>query len=386
MQDRREEAGSAPVPAGLRPPLAPASSPAPDPLARFRKHYDLPSTTGLSAAFSSTTASSSSVSSSSRSNSSSSAARRVVSGTSTGGLHIQPPHFPTFADTIAPTLRRQAASKTSTTTPDSSSGAQLSEQEVEYLKLYVRYHAPIQRRKVARKTARAYIMRKRKRGTAQEIRPAARERLLGITLAQLDHEYGQDGLPGYPASIGPVEDKRGHAWVAKNIRVLDEIRPDLWSVPRARFQARKDRDQLTPAESARLPKHLIYSSKPTPKHPKTYPGSRAMTSEEEKEWASIGIEKDTVLEIETKCAEAVSQGLNEEKFGKMPGVTVELLKKYCQAKGFPTSGNKQALATRVWEHIVVESQAEESDYLDRLEEQNALASNSDFEFSGNKDD
>eukprot|EP00808_Paulinella_micropora_P010517 g67859.t1 len=52
-----------------------------------------------------------------------------------------------------------------------------------------------------------------------------------FTNIRREGKYGQDGLPGYPASIGPVEDKQGHACVAKNIRVLDEITPDVGLFP-----------------------------------------------------------------------------------------------------------------------------------------------------------
>jgi len=324
----------------------PAAS-APDPLARFRAHYNLPSTAagGLSAAFDTSASTSTTAEYKQQGD-----ADPVWSGE--GGEPDGPPielyiREPTLARPNPIPPLNWVTEKQKEYLESIFRTGHMSEQEVELMREYMS--------------------------------------TFEFTDIKRDGVYGQDGLPGYPAHIRPVADVRGHAWLAKNIRILDELPPDLWSVPRARFAAREDRDQLTPAESARLPKHRIYSSKPTPRHPKKYPGARAMTAAEEKEWASIGVEKDAVLEIETKCAEAVSEGLNEDKFAKMPGVTVALLKKYCQAKGLPTSGNKPALVTRVWEYVVVESQAEDSNDLDRLDEQNAIAGNSDFEIPENEE-
>eukprot|EP00808_Paulinella_micropora_P032057 g16021.t1 len=207
----------------------------------------------------------------------------------------------------------------------------------------------------------------------------------GFTGIHQDGKYGDDGLPGTPAHIGPISDKRGHRWTAENIRILDELPEDLWAVPSARFAARQDRDRLTPAEQARLPYHHIFSIKQTPTHPKKYPGARAMTEKEEKQWHSIGVEKDPVTEIEVAFAKAKEQELTEEKFGRISGFTVPNLKAYCKASGLAVSGNKPALLSRVWEHATtreIDSQADDSDELDRLEEVNALAANSDMEVSG----
>eukprot|EP00808_Paulinella_micropora_P007551 g4888.t1 len=197
-----------------------------------------------------------------------------------------------------------------------------------------------------------------------------------------DGKYGDDGLPGKPAHIGPIIDRRCYAWTARDIRVLDDLPPDLWAVPPARLAAREDRDRLTLAEQAKLPYSKIYSHKPTPTHPKKYPGARAMTEDEQKEWQAIGVEKDPVQEIKAAFAQAKEQSLTEEKFGKMPVVTVARLKAYCRAHGLLFSGEKPALLARVWEHATTrepDSQADDSDALDQLEEVNALAGNSDFE-------
>ena len=116
-----------------------------------------------------------------------------------------------------------------------------------------------------------------------------------------------------------------------------------------------------------------------------------MTEAEQKEWKEIGVEKDPVQEIEAAFAQARLEepSLSQEKFGKMPVVTVARLKAYCRAHGLLLSGKKPALLARVWEHASTrepDSQADDSDALDQLEEVNALAGNSDFEASGSDKD
>eukprot|EP00808_Paulinella_micropora_P028819 g26595.t1 len=172
--------------------------------------------------------------------------------------------------------------------------------------------------------------------------------LFTITRIHRDGVYGQDGLPGYPAHLGPCVDRKGHAWLANNIRVLDELpEGDLWAVPPARFAAREARDSLTAEEKKMLPHHEIFSRKPTPQHPKTYPGARVMTEDEKETRHSIGVERDPVEEIAVALSKARQEGLSEEKFCKVPGVTVPKLKAYCKAKGLATKGNKPALLSRV---------------------------------------
>eukprot|EP00808_Paulinella_micropora_P000364 g41199.t1 len=222
-----------------------------------------------------------------------------------------------------------------------------------------------------------------------------------ITRIHRDGVYGHDGLPGYPAHLGPCVDRKGHAWLANNIRVLDELpEGDLWAVPPARFAAHEARDSLTAEEKKMLPHHEIFSRKPTPQHPKTYPGARVMTEDEKKTWHSIGVERDPVEEIAVALSKARQEGLSEEKFCKVPGVTVPKLKAYCKAKGLATKGNKPALLSRVWAHAAtqieclapdeegaeLDSQADDSDVIAEAMEANALAGQSDFEPSGSDRD
>eukprot|EP00808_Paulinella_micropora_P028834 g26661.t1 len=75
-----------------------------------------------------------------------------------------------------------------------------------------------------------------------------------ITGIRRDGLYGDEGLPGYPAHLGPCVDRKGHAWLAKNIRVLADLpEGDLWAVPPARFAAREARDSLTADEKIASP-------------------------------------------------------------------------------------------------------------------------------------
>eukprot|EP00808_Paulinella_micropora_P005917 g19339.t1 len=99
-----------------------------------------------------------------------------------GGLNYLPPNAPNFFNTILPTLHNE------TLTPGGPvSSGEITAAEKAALPLHIRYNAPIKRRLAARKTARTYTYTKRKRGIPREVRPGARERLLGMTLAHLDH-------------------------------------------------------------------------------------------------------------------------------------------------------------------------------------------------------
>eukprot|EP00808_Paulinella_micropora_P002217 g76207.t1 len=167
-----------------------------------------------------------------------------------------------------------------------------------------------------------------------------------ITGIRRDGLYGDEGLPGYPAHLGPCVDRKRHAWLAKNIRVLADLpEGDLWAVPPARFAAREARDSLTADEKKLLPHHEIFSRKPTPQHPKTHPGARVMTDDEKREWHSIGVERDPVDDITAALRKASEEGLTEAEFGKVREVTVPKLKAYCKAKGLAVGGKKADLLT-----------------------------------------
>eukprot|EP00808_Paulinella_micropora_P025790 g44990.t1 len=182
---RRRRAPQAPTNADNVPSVPVPSLPAPniyipdpdvtDPLTRFKRNRK---------------SESSSLSSSSSlpatSSGSSSAACSSSSSYSIGGLNYLPPNVPNFFNTILPTLRNEPPSSTPTPGGPASSG-KLTSAEKAALPVYIRYNAPIKRRLAARKTARAYTYTKRQRGIPSEVRPSARERLLGMTLAQLDH-------------------------------------------------------------------------------------------------------------------------------------------------------------------------------------------------------
>ena len=216
-----------------------------------------------------------------------------------------------------------------------------------------------------------------------------------ITGIHRDGLYGDDGLPGYPAHLGPCVDRKGHAWLAKNIRILGELpEGDLWAVPPARFAAREARDSLTADEKKLLPHHEIFSRKPTPQHPRTYPGARVMTDDEKKVWHSIGVERDPIEDIIAAFSKAREEGLTQEQFGKVRDITVPKLKAYCKAKGLAVGGKRADLLSRVWEHAAtqvetqeereseLDSQADDSDEVAEVLEGNALAGHSDLELSG----
>eukprot|EP00808_Paulinella_micropora_P024547 g6087.t1 len=148
-----------------------------DPLARFKRNRKSES---------SSLSSSSSLPATSSGSSSSSAECSSSSSYSIGGLNYLAPNVPNFFNTILPTLRNEPPSSTPTPGGPASSG-ELTSAEKAALPVYIRYNAPIKRRLAARKTARAYTYTKRQRGIPREVRPSARERLLGMTLAQLDH-------------------------------------------------------------------------------------------------------------------------------------------------------------------------------------------------------
>eukprot|EP00808_Paulinella_micropora_P004694 g19389.t1 len=90
-----------------------------------------------------------------------------------------------------------------------------------------------------------------------------------ITRIHRDGVYGQDGLPGYPAHLGPCMDRKGHAWLANNIRVLDELpEGDLWAVPPARFATHEARDSLTAEEKKCFHTMRYFLVSPRPNTPK----------------------------------------------------------------------------------------------------------------------
>eukprot|EP00808_Paulinella_micropora_P004684 g19375.t1 len=135
-----------------------------DPLARFKRQRKSESSSISSSPSAPATSSSSS------------------SSYSIGGLNYLPPNAPNFFNTILPTLHNE------TLTPGGPvSSGEITAAEKAALPLHIRYNAPIKRWLAARKTARTYTYTKRKRGIPREVRPGARERLLGMTLAHLDH-------------------------------------------------------------------------------------------------------------------------------------------------------------------------------------------------------
>lgn len=208
-----------------------------------------------------------------------------------------------------------------------------------------------------------------------------------ITRIVKDGSYGDDNLPGYPAHV-ECPDKNGHLWKAE-VRVLEELPPDLWGIPPNRVALQQARVQLTPEEEARLPFHRIHSLQPTPAHPRSYPGARELTEEEQQEWRGEGV--NPLAEVERALAK---EGQTEATFAKDHKMTMPKLKAYCKHHKLPLSGKKADLIARVWSHSASasaqddtnDSQADDSDEQGRVLASYALDGNSDLsDFSSESD-
>eukprot|EP00808_Paulinella_micropora_P024546 g6085.t1 len=185
----------------------------------------------------------------------------------------------------------------------------------------------------------------------------------------MDGLYGDEGLPGYPAHLGPCVDRKGHAWLAKNIRVLADLpEGDLWASLLLDLLLVKHETRLQQMRKNCFPimKFFLVSPRPnTPKHTQ-------------------------------ELGKASEEGLTEAEFGKVREVTVPKLKAYCKAKGLAVGGKKADLLSRIWEHAAtqveaqeeeeseLDSQADDSDKVAEVLEGNALAGQSDLELSGSE--
>ena len=91
------------------------------------------------------------------------------------------------------------------------------------------------------------------------------------------------GRPGYFSCPG----RMGQDWKCP-VQLIDQLPDDMWGLPASRATAVASHLHLTEEESALLCRSVISSARPTASHPRNFPGGRAMSTTEARQYGSIG--------------------------------------------------------------------------------------------------
>ena len=166
----------------------------------------------------------------------------------------------------------------------------------------------------------------------------------GGDLSRLVRVTGQlfaGGLPGKPGLV-ECTDKFGKRWSAE-VRLIDALPSDLWSVPASRLRAVASHEHLTAAEEKLLSHTAISTQQPTVSHPRFHP-NRALTETEAEVYRRVGSRTPVQDYVESSESKVTLEELSSARF------TMPDLKAYLSGFGMATGGKKAELARRVFEH------------------------------------